>query len=188
MKKQIEILGFAGSLRENSYNKALLREAGELLPKDAKLEVFEIGGIPLFNQDLELRPPEIVNRFKDMIKRADAILIATPEYNHSIPGVLKNAIDWGSRPFGENSFDDKPVALMGASTGMFGTSRAQSHLLQVCVALNMHPLKVPGIYVTFAKDKFGKDGRLKDKETKELMKNMLENLIIWTNRLMQKSQ
>jgi chromate reductase len=188
MKKQIEILGFAGSLRRDSYNKALFREARKLLPEDARLNVFDIAEIPPFNQDLEYKLPEIVKKFKDMIKRADAILIATPEYNRSIPGVLKNAIDWGSRPYGDNSFNDKPVALMGASTGMFGTYGAQSHLMQVCVALNMHPLKIPGVYVTFAEDKFEKDGRLKDEMTKELMKNMLENLIVWTNRLLQKSQ
>ena len=120
MKQQISILGFAGSLRKGSYNRALLRAALELVPDDANLEVFELDGIPLFNQDRESSPPEKVKEFKEKIQAADAILIVTPEYNYSMPGVLKNAIDWASRPYGNNSFEGKPVALMSASTGILG--------------------------------------------------------------------
>jgi chromate reductase len=128
MKKPITILGFAGSLRKGSYNKALLRAAVELAPSDVRIEVFDLEGIPVFNQDLEEHPPKRVREFKAKIRAADALLIATPEYNYSVPGVLKNAIDWASRPYGDNAFEDKPVALMSASNGMLGGARAQYQL------------------------------------------------------------
>lgn len=183
MKKPITILGFAGSLRKDSYNKALLRAAMELAPEDAKLEIFDIEGITPFNQDLEHQMPEKVKEFKAKIRAADAILIATPEYNYSIPGVLKNSIDWASRPFGDNSFDDKPVAIMGATPGRLGTARAQYHLRQVIVFLNMHPLNSPEVFVTSAHEKIDNDGRLKDNETREIIRIMLESLVNWTRRL-----
>ena len=115
MEKIFKIFGFAGSLRKDSYNKALLRAALELLPEGVELEIFDLEGIPPFNQDLEMQPVEKVTEFKTKIKAAEAILIATPEYNYSIPGVLKNAIDCASRPYGDNAFAHKPVAIMGAS-------------------------------------------------------------------------
>src|SRR4030042_1040160 len=117
MKQPVKILGFVGSLRKGSYNKALMRAAVELTPEDAKIEVFDLEGIPPFNQDLERQPPQIVKDFKAKIRKADAILIASPEYNYSVPGVLKNAIDWASRPYGDTAFEGKPAALMGASFG-----------------------------------------------------------------------
>lgn len=120
MDRQITILGFAGSLRKGSYNKALLRAALELSPEDAKIEIFDLEGIPPYNMDMENRMPETVKEFKAKIRAADAILIATPEHNYSVPGVLKNAIDWASRPYGDNSFEGKPVGIMSASTGMLG--------------------------------------------------------------------
>ncbi len=125
-----KILGFAGSLRKGSYNRALLRAAAELLPEDATLETFDLEGIPRFNQDLESDPPARVKDFKAKIRAADAVLIATPEYNYSVPGVLKNAIDWASRPSGDSAWPGKPLAVMSASTGMLGGSRAQYHLRQ----------------------------------------------------------
>ena len=123
--EKVKILGFAGSLRKDSYNRSLLRAALELVPEEAELEIFDLEGIPLFNQDLENQPPEKLTEFKARIRAADAILIATPEYNYSIPGVLKNAIDCASRPYGDNAFEHKPVAMMGASIGFAGTARAQ---------------------------------------------------------------
>jgi len=183
MNKPITILGFAGSLRRGSYNKALLRAAMELVPRDAKLEIFDLEGIPPFNQDLEAQMPEKVKEFKTRIRAADAILIATPEYNYSIPGVLKNAIDWASRPSGDNSFEDKPVAIMGASPGRIGTARAQYHLRQVCVSLNMHPINRPEVLVTFGNEKIDENGRLKDEETREIIRELLKSLIAWTKRL-----
>ena len=135
METKLKILGFAGSLRAGSYNRALLRAATELLPDDATLEIFDINGIPPFNQDLEMDMPAKVKEFKSKIRGADAILIATPEYNYSIPGVLKNAIDFASRPYGDNPFNDKPVAIMSASIGMLGGARAQYHLRQTFIFL-----------------------------------------------------
>lgn len=107
--EKLRILGFAGSLRVGSYNRALLRAAADLLPDDTTLEIFDLSGIPPFNQDLEMNMPAKVKEFKSKIREADAILIATPEYNYSVPGVLKNAIDSASRPYGDNPFNDKPV-------------------------------------------------------------------------------
>lgn len=183
MDSQISILGFAGSLRKGSYNKALLHAAMELLPKDAKLEILDLEGIPPFNQDLENNPPQKVKDFKEKIRAADAILIATPEYNYSISGVLKNALDAASRPFGDNPFLDKPVGIIGASVGTLGTARAQYHLRQICVFLNMHPLNSPEVFVTRAYEKFDDKGNLKDQDTREVLRLFLENLVNWTRRL-----
>lgn len=167
MDKKISILGFAGSLRKGSYNKALLRAAVELVSKEADLETFDLEGIPPFNQDLENNPPERVKEFKKKIKAADAILMATPEANYSIPGVLKNAIDWASRPYGDNAFDGKPVGIMGATIGNLGTARAQYHLRQAFVFLNMHPLNQPEVMVSVAQEKIDQDGRVTDPKTRE---------------------
>lgn len=183
MSKTVTILGFAGSLRKNSYNEALLRAAIELLPKGAKLEIFDLEGIPPFNQDLENRMPEKVKDFKAKIRATDAILIATPEYNYSMPGVLKNAIDWASRPYGDNSFEGKPAAVMSASPGMLGGARAQYHLRQVCVSLNMHLINRPEVFVTFAADKIDENGRLMDEISCKLIEELLGNLVDWTRRL-----
>lgn len=180
---KVRILGFAGSLRKSSYNKGLLRAALELAPEDAKLVTFDLEGIPPFNQDLEKDPPEKVREFKKSIKSADAILIVTPEYNYSIPGVLKNAIDWASRPYAENAFRGKPVAFMGASTGMLGTARAQYHLRQSCVFLEMIPINKPEVFVASADRKFDETGVLIDQETKEHVRKLLEALIDWTKKL-----
>jgi len=185
MDKQLLILGFAGSLRKGSYNKALLRAAAELLPEEARLEIFDLEGIPPFNQDLEKQIPERVREFKAKIKSADAILIATPEHNYSVPGVLKNAIDWASRPYGDNSFEGKPAAIMGASTGMLGGSRAQYHLRQILVFLDMHAVNRPEVFVTFAGQKIDEQGMLTDETTRKMIKQLIESLIAWTKRLKQ---
>lgn len=182
MGGKFRILGFAGSLRNGSYNRSLLRAAGELLPTDVELGIFDLEGIPPYNQDLEQQLPERVREFKTQIRAADALLIATPEYNYSMPGVLKNALDWGSRPHGDNVFDDKPIAIMGASMGMIGTARAQYHLRQSCVFLNMHPLNRPEVMVPFAQDRIT-DGRLVDPKTRDLIKQLLEGLVQWAVRL-----
>jgi chromate reductase len=185
MSKPINILGFAGSLRKNSYNKGLLRAAASLVPKEATLEIFDLEGIPPFNQDFERQPPDKIKEFKAKIRAADALLIATPEYNYSIPGVLKNAIDWASRPYGDNAFEDKPVAMMSASIGMLGGARAQYHLRQVFVTLYMHALSWPELMVTYAQEKFDENGNLTDEKTKTKVKELLENLVDWTRRLKQ---
>jgi len=183
MDKPIIILGFAGSLRKDSYNKALLRVAIELVPKSAKLEIIDLEGIPPFNQDLENRMPEKVKEFKAKIKVADAILIATPEHNYSIPGVLKNAIDWASRPPGDNSFEGKPVAIMSASPGTLGGARAQYHLRQVLVSLNMHAINRPEVIVASADKKIDEKGKLADEKLRKKIRQLLENLVDWTKKL-----
>jgi len=182
MNQKVHILGFAGSLRKQSYNKAILAAAVETLPDDASLEVFDLEGIPPFNQDIELQPPDKVKEFKAKIRAADAILIATPEYNYSTPGVLKNAIDWASRPYGDNAFDGKPVAVMGASIGTLGTARAQYDLRRSFVFLNMLPLNQPEVMVAFAQDKVDSNGRVTDEKTRKRIKELLENLVSWTRR------
>lgn len=183
----MKILGFAGSLRKASFNKALLRTAVEVAPEGMEIEVFDLEGIPPYNQDLDMTPPSRVTEFKARIRAAEAILIATPEYNYSIPGVLKNAIDWASRPYGDNAFNNKPVAIMGASIGMIATARAQYHLRQSFVFLNMHPLNQPEVMVPFAEGKVDGAGRLKDDAARQRIRELLEGLVAWTLRLSQKS-
>jgi chromate reductase, NAD(P)H dehydrogenase (quinone) len=183
METKIKILGFAGSLRVGSYNKALLRAATALLPDDATLEIFDVNDIPPFNQDLEMDMPPKVKEFKSKIREADAIVIATPEYNYSVPGVLKNAIDFASRPYRDNPFNDKPVAIMSASIGMLGGARAQYHLRQMFVFLNMHPVNGPEVIVTSAQNKFDSNGNLIDENTRNFLKQLLQNLVNWTRRL-----
>jgi chromate reductase, NAD(P)H dehydrogenase (quinone) len=183
MESKLKVLGFAGSLRTGSYNKALLRAAENFTPEDVNLEIFDIDGIPAFNQDIENDMPNKVKDFKSKIREADAILIATPEYNYSVPGVLKNAIDWASRPYGDNPFDGKPVAIMSASIGMLGGARAQYHLRQMFVFLNMFPINGPEVIVTFAQDKFDAQGRLIDENTQKFLRQLIQNLINWTRRL-----
>jgi chromate reductase len=183
MGKAVKILGFAGSLRKGSYNKALLRAALELLPEGVDLEIFDLEGIPPFNQDMEDQPVEKVREFKAKIRAADAILIATPEYNYSIPGVLKNAIDSASRPYGDNAFEHKPVAMMGASVSMIGSARAQYHLRQCFVFLSCFALNDPEVMVPHAHEKIDKDGRVTDEKTRELIGELIEGLVAWTKRL-----
>jgi len=183
MTSKLSILGFAGSLRQGSYNKAILRAALEMVPSGANLEIFDIAGIPLFNQDLEKEPVEKVREFKAAIRAADALLIATPEYNYSMPGVLKNALDNASRPYGDSALDGKPVAIMGASVGMLGTARAQYHLRQCCVTLNMYPVNQPEVMVPSVHKKIDETGRLTDPTTREMIAKLVEALIAWTRRL-----
>jgi chromate reductase len=186
MAKPIKILGVVGSLRKGSYNKSLMRIAASVLPESAEIEVFDLAQIPLFNEDLILQPPKIVKEFKAKIRGSDAILIASPEYNYSIPGVLKNAIDWASRPFEDNSFDAKPVAIMSASTGRLGGARMQYHLRQTFVYLNMYSLNRPEFMLSNAKEHFDGAGNLKDEETRQRILELLTALVQWTRKIMKK--
>jgi chromate reductase len=188
VEKQIKILAFAGSLRRGSYNKALVRAAVELAPENVVMEVFDLEGIPPFNEDYVSNPPASVIEFKDKIRKADALLIATPEYNYSIPGVLKNAIDWASRPFQGNPLEGKPVAVMSASAGRLGGARAQYHLRQTFVFLNMHPVNRPEIMLSQAADNVDTNGRLTNEQTRKLIKQLIEALVTWTDRLSCKPQ
>jgi chromate reductase len=183
MERKIKIIGIVGSLRKGSYNRSALRAAASLAPKNAVIEVAEIGDLPLFNQDFEQNLPEEVKEFKEKIKAADAILFVTPEYNYSVPGVLKNAIDWASRPYTDDSWQGKPVAIMSASTGMLGGARAQYHLRQMLVFLNMHPVNRPEVMIPNARDKFDEKGNLIDEIAKEKIKELLEALVAWTKKL-----
>jgi len=180
MSHPLTIVGIAGSLRKKSYNRAALRAAQQLAPEGVKLEVFELDGIPIFNQDEEQNPPDKVRQLKAQIRAADAILFVTPEYNYSIPGVLKNAIDWASRPYGDNAWQGKPVAVMGASVGPLGTSRAQYHLRQVFVFLDMLPLNKPEVMIGNASQRFDEAGNLIDEDTRKHIRSLLEALVAWT--------
>ena len=181
--RPVKILGIAGSLRRASYNRAVLKLAQSLVPQGATLEIFEIDGIPGFSEDDEKQPPQKVLDLKKRVREADAILFVTPEYNYSIPGVLKNAIDWASRPYGDNAWDGKPVAVMGASVGMLGTARAQYHLRQCFVFLNMLPLNQPEVMIANAASKFDEAANFKDEQAKDMIGKLLANLADWTRRL-----
>lgn len=183
MADEVNMLGFAGSLRRQSYNRAALQAAVKVVPSGITLNTFDLDGIPPFNQDHEKEPPPAVRQFKAAIVEADAILIVTPEYNYSIPGVLKNAIDWASRPYGDSAWDGKPVGIMGASVGMLGTGRAQYHLRQMFVFLNMFPLNQPEVMIANADEKFDDDGNVKDEKTAQKIRELLEALADWARRL-----
>lgn len=188
IQKPFKVLAFAGSLRKGSYNKALVRAAVEVKPDSVDIEVFDLEGIPPYNFDLEQQMPQRVVEFKDKIRSADALLIATPEYNFSVSGVLKNAIDWASRPNEGNPLEGKPVAIMSASTGRFGGARAQYHLRQSFVFLNMHPVNQPEVMLASAKDNVDAAGNVTNEQTRKLIRQLLEALVDWTNRLKEKSQ
>ncbi len=183
MNTPLTILGITGSLRKGSYNRAALRAAQSLAPEGAKVDIFDLDGIPPFDQDQETRPPQKVVELKARIRAADAILFATPEYNYSIPGVLKNAIDWASRPYGDSAWDGKPAAIMGASPAMTGTARAQYHLRQVFVFLNLHPLNRPEVMIAQADKRFDEQGNLTDETTKEHIRKLLHALVAGTRQL-----
>ncbi len=178
---QLRVLGIAGSLRAGSYNRALLRAAQELAPEGMEIATFDLAPIPAYNADVERQGlPEPVAALKAAIRGADVLLIATSEYNRSIPGVLKNALDWASRPPTNSPLNGKPVAIMGVSTGSYGTVRAQGHLRQVCVATNMLPLNRPELYVARAEEKFDAEGRLTDAKTRNRVGKLLQALVEWT--------
>jgi len=179
----IQILGIAGSLRKGSYNRAALRAAQQLAPDTARIDIFELHGIPVFNQDEEGNLPPKVAALKDAVRAADAILIVTPEYNYSVPGMLKNAIDWASRPYGQSAWEGKPVAVMGAAAGPLGSARAQYHLRQTFVFLNMYPVNRPEVMISSAQEKFDEQGNLTNEASRKLIRQLLENLVAWTQRL-----
>jgi len=183
MSHPIRVLGFAGSLRHGSYNRAALRAAIELALVEMSLEAFDLSPIPLYNGDVEAAGiPEPVQRFKDRIAASDALLIVTPEYLYSVPGVLKNALDWASRPTATSPLNRKPVALMGAG-GMFGTVRAQAHLRQILLHNGMLVLAKPEVYITRCREKFDADGRLIDEPSREAIRALLEALAAWVRQL-----
>lgn len=177
MADLITILGIAGSLRKDSYNQAALRLAQQLCPKDAQLEIYDITGLPLFDQDEERNPTPKVTEFKQKIRVADAILISTPEYNYGMPGVLKNALDVASRPYGDSAWNGKPVAIMSAAMSMGGGVRAQCQLRQAFVFLNMEAVVQPEVAIAAAHQRFDDKGNLNDDASKKLITQLLQNLI-----------
>jgi chromate reductase len=180
----VKILGLAGSVRIGSYNKAAVRAARQLIPPNVELNIFELDdSIPAFNQDDEREPPAKIVELKGAIRDADAILFSTPEYNYSVSGVLKNAIDWASRPYGHNSFEGKPCAIMGVSIGSLGTARAQYHLRQMFVFLDMHCINRPEVMIGNAPDRFDAKLNLTDETSRRLIAELMGNLVAWTLQL-----
>jgi len=178
---KIIILGIVGSLRKDSYNRLALKAAQKLVPHDAVLNLVELHGIPVFDQDTEKAMPATVLEFKRQILAADAILFATPEYNYSVSGVLKNAIDWASRPYGESAWTGKPAAVMGASTGSLGTARAQYHLRQILVTLDMPVVNQPEVMIGDAALRFDPGGKLTDEPTRQDIQKLLAALVRLAN-------
>jgi chromate reductase len=160
-----------------------LRAAEELAPEGTSFESFDIGSLPLYNEDVRAQGfPPPVNELRERIRAADAILFVTPEYNYSVPGVLKNAIDWASRP-PDQPFDGKPAAIMGASPSMLGSARAQYHLRQSCVYLNIFLVNQPEVLIAAANKKFDADRRLIDEGARKLIAQLMQALVDWTIRL-----
>ena len=181
--KGITVLGICGSLRAGSYNRAALRTAIELKPPGMAIETADIGSIPLYNEDVRaLGFPPPVEKLRAQIAAADALLFVTPEYNYSMSGVLKNAIDWASRP-PDQPFAGKPVAIMGAGAGMAGTARAQYDLRRCCVFLDMHPVNKPEVFIGAAPTKFDAEGRLTDEVGRGLIRDLLVALDQWTRQI-----
>jgi len=181
--KGIGVLAICGSLRTGSYNRAALRTAIELKPPGMTIETADIGSIPLYNEDVLARGfPAPVETLRRQIAAADALLFVTPEYNYSMPGVLKNAIDWASRP-PDQPFAGKPVAMMGASPGMGGTVRAQYDLRRSCVFLDMHPLNKPEVFIGAAQTKFDAAGRFTDEAGRGFIRDLMVALEQWTRQI-----
>lgn len=180
---QVNILGIAGSLRSGSLNRALLRAAEDLAPQEMVFRTFDLSAIPLYNGDVEAQgEPAPVIEFKQAIRESDALLIATPEYNYGIPGVLKNAIDWASRPPGNSPLAGKPAAIMGASMGMGGTIRAQLSLRQSFVFTEVHAMLKPEVLVAKAHEKFDAEGRITDDATRKQIGKFLSAFLEWIGR------
>jgi chromate reductase, NAD(P)H dehydrogenase (quinone) len=183
MSEKTHVLGIAGSLRQTSFNRAALRAAVSLAPSGMTIEPFDLAGIPPFNQDDEARPPQAVRDLKTKVRAADAVLFVTPEYNYSIPGVLKNAIDWASRPYGDSAWAGKPAAIMGASVGALGSARAQYHLRQCFVFLDMYAVNQPEVMIANAAQRFDAQGNLTDEKSVELIRGLLQALVTLSTTL-----
>jgi chromate reductase len=172
----MNIVAISGSLRKDSFNTALLYALPALAPEGMQITIADISALPLFNQDDEAAFPAVAQALKDKIEAADGIIIATPEYNRSISGVLKNAIDWASRPWGKNSFAGKPVLTMGVSVGALGTAVAQNHLKQILSYLDMKIIGQPELYFGPAQAIFDGEGNITDESTKDVLTKALKVL------------
>jgi chromate reductase len=180
----VRVVGFAGSLRKASYNRALLAAAVELAPADLQITVFDLLDVPLYNGDVEAAgDPPGVAALKAAIGAADGVLIATPEYNHGVPGVTKNAVDWCSRPPGKAVLGGKPVAIMGASPGITGSARGQSQLRQAFEFTNSICMPQPELLVFKAHEKFAPDGTLTDEATRGYLARFLGAVAAWVRKV-----
>src|SRR6266700_4340220 len=180
---KLAILGISGSGRKRSFNTALLEAAKQLLPQNATLEIVDVSRLPLYNQDIEHEMPVHVKKLKKKIRGADAILFATPEHNYSVTAVLKNAIEWGNRPPRDASWSGKPAAIISASSSLRGGARAQLHLRQIMIDLNMYPINRPQLLVANAREKFNENLQLADEETLQTLRDVLSSLVEWTHKL-----
>jgi chromate reductase len=181
-EKPLHVLGISGSLRKASYNTALLRAAAELLPPGMMLETLDLSPLPMFNQDYEKPFPEAVAHLRARLAQADALLLATPEYNSSLSGALKNAVDWASRA-PQPPLKDMPVGIIGASTGNFGTLRSQLHLRQVLTHVGALPLGKPEVLVARAEQAFDAEGKLIGEAARGFLRKLLEALAVWTRQV-----
>lgn len=172
----MNIIAISGSLRKDSFNTAVLRSLTALAPAGMNIEIVDIASVPLYNQDDEAAFPPVAKALKDKIEAADGVIIATPEYNRSIPGVLKNAIDWVSRPWGKNSFAGKAAMTLGVSVGKIGTAVAQSHLRQILAYLDVKLVGQPELYIGPAQELFDEKGNITDETMKEHLTKALEVL------------
>ena len=180
----MRFLGFAGSLRRASYNRGLIRAAVELAPTEIIVTAFDLGDLPLYNQDVEdAGEPAAVVAFKQAIAQADALLVATPEYNHGVPGVLKNAIDWASRPRVTSPLRDKAVAVMGATPGKGSTARAQAQLRDAFVFTGACVMPLPELLIGGAAALFDHDGNPTDPAVRASLVELIEALRAWTLRI-----
>lgn len=180
MPELFSVVAFAGSLRTGSHNRALARAVRDLAPRSLAVRIEEIDAIPLYNFDVERAAfPEPVTRLKQAIRAADGTLIVTPEHNYSIPGVLKNVIDWISRPSGDAALRGKPVGILGATPGLIGTARAQMHLRTILVNLNAIVMPQPSVLIARANEKFDATGRLTDEQTAEHIRAFLSAFAEW---------
>ena len=182
MSKDIDVAVFIGSLRKDSWNRKMANALAAIAPATLKLSVVEIGQLPLFNQDFEANPPQAVKDLKQRVKAADAVLFVTPEYNRSVPGVLKNAIDVASRPYGDSAWDRKPCAIVSVSGGALGAFGANHHLRQSLVFLNMPAMQQPEAYVGNGASLFDDNGALSNQTTKDLMQKFLQAFAKWIER------
>jgi chromate reductase len=175
----MKVLAISGSLRRDSHNTALARAAAELLPPSAELEIFDgLKAVEPYDHDDDVGGgPSGAGRLRQAIESADAVLIATPEYNSSVPGQLKNAIDWASRPYGDNAWNGKPAAILSAAMSMGGGVRAQYQLRQSFVFLNVEAVLQPEVAIGNATERFDEQGNLKDETSKKLIRQLLQNLV-----------
>ena len=182
MKKKIAV--FVGSLRKESYNRKMAKALMEIAPESLQLEIIEIGGLPLYNQDLddEGRPPSEWTAFREQVKPFDGVLFVTPEYNRSVPGVLKNAVDVGSRPYGQSAWAGKPGAVMTVSPGAIGGFGANHHLRQSLVFLDVPAMQQPEAYIGGAAQLFDANGNITNDATRGFLKNFMDTFALWTEK------